>query len=181
MEPARASAQGGHPRRPQRRRPDSIRILLQYSQGGSSGGTQWFFDKIAANGVPYDIIGLSYYPWWHGTLAALNQNLSATAARYGRDIMVVETAYPWRAGGWETFATDRGPMTWATSTGGQKQFLHDLVAVVGAVPNNHGLGVVWWYPEAIQVPGVFIWGGGSVSLFDGSGSVLPAASEFTAP
>jgi hypothetical protein len=36
--------------------------------------------------------------------------------------------------------------------------------------------VVWWYPEAIQVPGLFVWGGGSLALFDSTGNVLPAAS-----
>ena len=36
----------------------------------------------------------------------------------------------------------------------------------------------WWYPEAIQVPGLFIWGGGSLALFDAGGNVLPAASRF---
>ncbi len=157
---------------------DAVRIMLQYSQGGSSGGTQWFFDHVDAAGVPYDIIGLSYYPWWHGSIGQLEANLQATEARYHRDIMVVETSYPWRAGGWESMGTNQAAMTWAATPAGQKQFLHDLVAAVGAVPGSHGLGVVWWYPEAIQVPGVSIWGGGSLSLFDASGNLLPAASIF---
>lgn len=157
---------------------ESVRILLQYSQGGKTDATRWFFDHVDAAGVPYDIIGLSYYPWWHGTLAQLKANLGATEGRYGRDIMVVETSYPWRAGGWEDMAPDRTPMTWAVSPAGQARFLRDLVGAVGAVPNGHGLGVVWWYPEAIQVPGLFVWGGGSLSLFDAGGNVLPAAAAF---
>jgi hypothetical protein len=46
------------------------------------------------------------------------------------------------------------------------------------VPNDLGAGVVWWYPEAIQVPGLFVWGGGSLALFDAGGNVLPAAADF---
>jgi arabinogalactan endo-1,4-beta-galactosidase len=157
---------------------DSVRIMLQYSQGGSSGGTQWFFDHMDAYGVPYDFIGVSYYPWWHGTLADLSANLRATALRYGRDVMVVETSYPWRAGGWEDMATDRAAMTWPISPQGQAQFLRDVLAAVAAVPNDHGAGVIWWYPEAIEVPGLFVWGGGSLALFDASGNVLPAAGDF---
>ena len=159
---------------------DSVRIMLQYSQGGSTGGTQWFFDHMEAYGVPYDVIGLSYYPWWHGTLASLRVNLLATARRYGRDVMVVETSYPWRGGGWEDVATDRTAMTWTVSPQGQAQFLRDVLDAVAAVPGGHGAGVVWWYPEAIQVPGLFIWGGGSLALFDASGDVLPAGAEFGA-
>jgi arabinogalactan endo-1,4-beta-galactosidase len=150
--------------------------MLHYSQGGSVGGSQWFFDHMDVYAVPYDIIGLSYYPWWHGTLADLSANLRATAGRYRREIMVVETSYPWRAGGWETMATNRGPMTWPVSPQGQAVFVHDVLDAVAAVPGSRGAGVVWWCPEAIQVPGLFIWGGGSLALFDSSGSVLPAAS-----
>ncbi len=157
---------------------DSVRIMLHYSQGGSIAGTQWFYDRMSTYGVPYDLIGLSYYPWWHGPLADLQANLTATGLRYGRDIMVVETAYPWRAGGWEGMATTPTAMTWPASPEGQDRFLRDLLDAVAAVPDHHGAGVIWWYPEAIQVPGLFIWGGGSLALFDAGGNVLPAASRF---
>ena len=157
---------------------DSVRIMLHYAQGGNSGGTQWFFDHMDANGVPYDMIGLSYYPWWHGTLGQLQANVRATALRYGRDIMVVETSYPWRAGGWEGMVTNSTAMTWPASPTGQAQFLRDVLDAVAAVPDHRGAGVIWWYPEAIQVPGLFIWGGGSLALFDAAGNVLPAAAAF---
>ena len=159
---------------------DSVRIMLHYSQGGSTGGTQWFFDHMNAYSVPYDLIGLSYYAWWHGALADLEANLQATAGRYGKDIIVVETSYPWRAGGWESMVTDATAMTWPASSQGQAQFLRDVIGAVASVPGGHGAGVVWWYPEAIQVPGLFVWGGGSLALFDAGGNVLPAASEFGA-
>lgn len=79
---------------------DPVRIMLHYSQGGSASGTAWFFDHIEAYGVPYDLIGLSYYPWWHGSIAGLEANLETTALRYDRDILLTELSYPWRAGGW---------------------------------------------------------------------------------
>ena len=157
---------------------DSVRIMLHYSQGVSSGGTQWFFDHVVASGVPFDLIGLSYYPWWHGPLGYLRDNLQATALRFGRDVMVVETAHPWRAGGWEDGATALAAMTWAISPQGQAQFLRDVLAAVATLPGGRGIGVVWWYPEAIQVPGLFVWGGGSLALFDAGGNVLPAAAAF---
>ena len=155
---------------------DTVRVMLHYSQGGDEGGTKWFFDHMNAYGVPYDLVGLSWYPWWHGTLAQLVANLHAAASRYDRGIVVVETSYPWRTGGWESMVTIPGAMTWAASPAGQAQFARDLVAAVAATPGGHGAGVVWWYPEAIQVPGLFVWGGGSLALFDSLGNVLPAAS-----
>ena len=155
---------------------DTVRIMLQFSQGGDAGGTAWCFDHMNADGVPYDLVGLSYYPFWHGTLAQLQANLQSAAGRYGRDIVVVETSYPWRAGGWESMVTSGGAMTWAATPQGQAQFVRDLVAAVAATPGGHGVGACWWYPEAIQVPGLFVWGGGSLALFDATGNVLPAAS-----
>jgi len=156
----------------------TVRVMVQYSQGASSGGTQWFFDHLVSAGVPFDVIGVSYYPFWHGGIGALRVNLQATAERYGRDVMVVETSYPWRAGGWENMVTNSGAMVWPVSQSGQTAFLTDLVAAVVAVPGGHGLGVVWWYPEAVQVNGLFVWGGGSLSLFDAAGNLLPAAAGF---
>lgn len=157
---------------------ESIRIMLHYSQGGSASGTQWFFDQVNRYGVPYDLIGLSYYPWWHGTLAELRANLWAAAQRYGREILVVETSYPWRAGGWESMATNRAAMSWAVTPEGQARFLRELLETVATARDTAGAGLIWWYPEAIQVPGLFVWGGGSLSLFDAGGNLLPAASEF---
>jgi arabinogalactan endo-1,4-beta-galactosidase len=156
---------------------DTVRIMLHYSQGASVSGTQWFVDHMKQAGVPFDVLGLSYYPWWHGPVADLRANLQAAVARYGIDVMLVEVSYPWRAGGWEGMVNLPGAMTWPISPTGQAQFLRDVTAAVAALPQEHGAGVYWWYPEAIPVNGLFVFGGGSLALFDDSGSVLPAASE----
>ncbi len=159
---------------------DSVRIMLHLSQGASPDGTRWFFDHVAAQGVPYDLIGLSYYPWWHGGIDALRANLSATALRYGKEIIVVETAYPWRAG-WSLPGSDLSAMTWPITPTGQAAFVRDVISAVAATPNGLGAGVVWWYPEAINVPGLFVWGSGALAWFDYTGRVLPAAKVFNEP
>ena len=156
---------------------DDVRIMLHYSQGASVGGTRWFFDHVEAQDVDYDLIGLSWYPYWHGTLAQLAANLEATALRYDRDIVVVETNYPWR-GGWTPATPLPGWQAWPLSPAGQAEFLRDLLDVVAATPNDRGAGVIWWYPEAIRTPGLFVWGDGALALFDDEGDILPAASVF---
>jgi arabinogalactan endo-1,4-beta-galactosidase len=160
---------------------DTVRIMLQFGQGGETAGTQWFFDHMAAYGVPYDLVGLSWYPLYHGPLAALQGNLQTTATRYGKDIVVVETSYPWRAGGWESSVTAQSDMAWPITTAGQAQFARDLVDAVAATAGGHGLGVLWWYPEAIPVTGLFIYAGGSLALFDSTGNALPAATQLGTP
>jgi arabinogalactan endo-1,4-beta-galactosidase len=60
--------------------------------------TQWFFDHLIVNHVPFDVIGQSYYPWWQGSLDDLRKNLAFMANRYKKPIILAETAYDWRKG-----------------------------------------------------------------------------------
>ena len=69
--------------------------MVHYDQGGDNAGSRWFFDNVVAQHVPFDVIGLSYYPFWHGTLSQLRANLDDLAQRYQRDVSVVETQYGW--------------------------------------------------------------------------------------
>lgn len=151
----------------------SVRIMLHYGQGGNAAGTQWFFDHVGQAGIPYDVIGLSYYPWWHGALSALAANLAAAANRYGKDVMVVETAYPWRSG-CSDCAGGAAAMTWPVTAAGQAQYLTDVAAAVQATPGGHGAAVFWWYPESVLTSSLFIWEGGAMAWFDDSGNALPA-------
>lgn len=54
---------------------------------------------------------------------------------------------------------DISALTWPVSAEGQAQFLRGVIDAVAAVPGGRGAGVVWWYPEAIEVPGLFVRGG----------------------
>ena len=71
------------------------KIMIHIDRGGDVAGTKAFLDKLDSYHVPYDIIGQSYYPWWHGSLNDLRQNLEFMARTYAKDIIVVEAAYNW--------------------------------------------------------------------------------------
>jgi arabinogalactan endo-1,4-beta-galactosidase len=153
--------------------------MLHYSLGANADATTWFFDHITAQGIDYDLIGLSYYPWWHGSVAALQATVRHVATAYGKDVLLVETTYPWRTAGSESITAGR-PLAWPASAAGQRQFIRDVIAAVAAAPGGRGIGVLWWYPESVPVTGLFVWGGGSMALFDDTGNVLPAARELDA-
>lgn len=157
---------------------DRVRIVIHTATGGQRAATKRFFDKMLAYEVPFDVIGLSYYPWWHGTLEDLRYNLEKTAQEYGKEILVVETAYPQHTGfsqGKGSWSQDR--LAWPYTPEGQRAFFEALLRVVRHTPNGLGLGVVWWYPESIPVPGLKIWFSGAMALFDEQGALLPAAKE----
>lgn len=153
-----------------RRAHGDTRILLHVDTGGDAARTAWFFRNAVAHDVPFDMIGLSYYPWWHGDPAALEENLRRTAAEFDKDILLVETAYPWRAD------DTSGTMPWPLTPDGQRAFLEDVIRIVRECPR--GRGVLWSGPETIPAPGVTVWKGGAAALFDAEGRPLPALEAF---
>jgi arabinogalactan endo-1,4-beta-galactosidase len=155
---------------------DHVRIMLHIDCGGDWAITQWFFDHMIAHQVDFDMIGQSYYPYWHGTLAQVGENLRRTAQTYHKDIVVVETAYPWKnSQRWTT----RKNMAWPISAQGQRQFMADLIKTVQQTPGGHGVGVIYWHPEGVPLRGGGrVWNGGDMSLFDDQGDALPAVGVF---
>ncbi|MFH0777802.1 MAG: glycosyl hydrolase 53 family protein [Candidatus Eisenbacteria bacterium] len=152
---------------------NTLRVMVHIDRGGDAAATGWFLRRLREENVEYDLLGLSYYPWWHGSMGDLRDNLHRTAEAFGKDIMIVETAYPWRP------SIEASGMYWEQTPGGQKQFLRQLIQVVRATPDGHGRGVLWWYPEAIPVRGLNVWKGGAAALFDTTGSALPALDAFS--
>ena len=94
--------------------------------------------------VAYDIIGLSYYPDYHGNLSVLNTALTTLEADHpDKQIMIVETGYGFQ---WQlSDAKYNFTSTWPLSESGQKQFTTDLIAALQTHPNVNG--IFWWYPE----------------------------------
>ncbi len=154
---------------------DAVRFMVHVDRGGDAGAVCWFFDGLAKRDVTgFDLIGLSFYPWWHGSLDDLKKALQAASA-YGKDVVVVETAYPYRG---EAHWTKQKNMAWPVTPEGQKQFLADVVAAVRETPGGRGRGVVYWYPEAIPVKGLKIWNDGATALFGADGAPLPGLDAF---
>lgn|SRR6185503_7611882 len=69
--------------------PDTY-IMLHIALGGQNAEARFFLDNMAKRNVPFDIIGLSYYPKWHGTLTDLKNNMADLAKRYPQQVMVAE-------------------------------------------------------------------------------------------
>ncbi|MER5278704.1 glycosyl hydrolase 53 family protein [Streptomyces sp. NPDC002809] len=126
-----------------------VRTVLHLSNGGDQSLYQWFFDAMKARGVAWDVIGLSFYPYWHGTLAELSANLAFVTARYGTPALVAETAYPWTLTGKDGFAnlvSTSSQLTsgYPASSAGQNAWVRAVADTVAATPNGMGLGYVYW-------------------------------------
>ena len=131
-------------------------IMLHVDNGGNNEMYRWWFDNITRLGVPFDLIGASYYPYWHGTLADLQNNLDDIALRYNKDIVVVETAYaftPDDNDDYENIINVQERPGYSFTPAGQAKMLADIMSITRAVPNGHGLGVMWWDATWTAVPG----------------------------
>ena len=138
----------------------NIKVIVHVDEGNNNAKFRWFFDKAKANNVKYDVIGLSYYPYWiksdyTTTIADLENNLKDMASRYGKEVMVVEVG---------------GDYTLVQNT---KDMLVAVIKAVKAVPNNKGLGVVYWEPE-----GEKSWSGYQLSAWLSGGKPSPALDAF---
>jgi arabinogalactan endo-1,4-beta-galactosidase len=170
--------------------PDT-KIMLHLANGGDNGLYRWWLDNITAQGAQFDVIGASYYGYWHGSLGDLQNNLNDISARYGKDVVVAETAYPFRladADGWPNLigATDQLVAGYPATPEGQAANFRDVLSIVRAVPNGRGLGAFYWDATWIAVPGNG-WNPADPSsgnawenqaLFDFDHHPLPAMDQF---
>lgn len=104
-----------------------------------------FYQALSNYTSDYDIIGLSYYPYWHGDLSILEGLLTTLETTYPtKKIQIVETGYPHAY--YPTGANYDLQSTWPATEAGQKAFAQQLVATLNA--HSSVTGLYWWFPEA---------------------------------
>lgn len=122
----------------------TAKVVVHTEMGRASNVTS-FYATLNNYTTDYDIIGLSYYPYWHGDLTVLNNLLTTLEATYPtKKIQIVETGYPHAY--YPTGATYDLQSIWPATEAGQKAFTEQLVATLNAHSNVNGL--YWWFPEA---------------------------------
>jgi arabinogalactan endo-1,4-beta-galactosidase len=136
----------------------SIKVIVHISNGWDNNLFRWIFDGLKNNGAQWDIIGMSLYPStsnWQTLNEQCLANMNDMVSRYNKDVMVVEVGMSW----------DQADAC--------KSFLTDLITKVKSVPNNRGLGVLYWEPESYGT-----WQGYTLGAFDNSGKPTSALDAF---
>jgi arabinogalactan endo-1,4-beta-galactosidase len=142
---------------------------------------QWFFDHLTSEGNvnDFDIIGVSYYPLWHKgvTVDDLSLSISGFRTRFSKDVIMVETAYPWTHEANDSYTNLFGSETPITgypyTVEGHRSMMRKLTQ---EVYDGGGIGLVYWEPAWITSQMKDLWGTGSSwennALFDFDGKVL---------
>ena len=144
-----------------------IPVMIHLDNGGNNALYREWFDHYCARGEDFDYIGLSYYPFWHGTMENLRENMYDIAERYQKDLIVAEVSMGYTMKDYQQYEklSDSERKGYATkpelveSLGypmtlqGQMDFTKDFLDLVKSVPNGHGCGFFWWEPAWIPVAG----------------------------
>jgi arabinogalactan endo-1,4-beta-galactosidase len=182
----------------------NVKIIFHLERSGDNARYRQWFDAVTQAGVDYDIIGVSYYPRWHGSMQEVGHNLEDISTRYNKDVMIVETAYPFTdrhyadMPGVSLAISDRitlpegGFSPYPHSVEGQSHFLRDLVKMVKSIKRCKGL--YYWEPAWLPADGS-TWSTKSARkyineehkaegnewanhcLFDYEGNLLPTINE----
>lgn len=120
-------------------------IMLHYDQGADTEGAKAFYDTFHGYDIPYDIIGLSYYPWWHGNLLGLRDNILSILDNYpDKDVIVVEVGYRPR----EYEEGELPPFPEDAPGGPRKAFLEAVNATLLGISDRRVKGIFWWEPAS---------------------------------
>ncbi|WP_340384330.1 arabinogalactan endo-1,4-beta-galactosidase [Streptomyces sp. SS7] len=133
-------------------------VALHLANAGDDATVRRWFDSARTYGVTYDVIGLSYYGYWHGSLAAAQTTLDDVASRYAKPVFVAETAYPFRLDSDDSLTNQidtTGELVsgYPASAAGQLAWMNAVANIVEAVPNGRGLGVFYWEATWTAVSG----------------------------
>lgn len=144
-----------------------VPIMLHLDNGGNQLLYQTWFDEYMKRGEDFQIIGLSYYPFWHGTMEAFRDNMNQLATRYHKDLVVAEVSFGFTMEDYGTYeqlnpCERKGMATkpelvqtipYDMSKMGQCKFLQDFLGVIEQVPEKKGRGFFYWEPGWIPVKG----------------------------
>lgn len=164
-----------------RQNSSNCKIILHYAGIQNSDS---FFNIVKY--VDYDIIGLSYYPIWHGkSITQLKQKIQELGKNYNKSILIAETAYPFTLdwNDWTNNVVGQNSQLilpdYPATNEGQKKFIHDIKSIMREAEN--GIGFCYWGAELIawkgnQATNASPWE--NQAIFDFNNKALPVLSEF---
>lgn len=120
------------------------KIILHTELGNSHNSTVVFFKKMKEQNIDFDVIGLSYYPDYHGKMAAFNSTLTKLEANNpAKPIMIMETGYGYE---YALPGANTSYKEFAITQDGQAEFAKTLISTLKQ--HNNVMGLFWWWPEA---------------------------------
>ena len=149
------------------RKLDKIPVMIHLDNGGNNALYREWFDNYMQRGEDFEIIGLSYYPFWHGTLQMLEDNMNDIAKRYGKELIVAEVSMGYTMEDYKDYEqlSDAERKGYATKPAlvekieypmtkqGQYDFMEDFLQRISHIRGDLGRGFFYWEPAWIPIKG----------------------------
>ena len=158
---------------------NSIKTIIHLDQGGKYNILSNWMDNSLKSGInDFDILGLSYYPYLHGSFDELSDTLKKLVDSYKKPVFIAETAYPWRLCKNGFIGQEEIDIVGIkASSKGQRQLLEKVDEIASSVPNNMCYGWLYWEPACIPQMEQGGWES-NMGIFDESGKVMEAVNVF---
>lgn len=156
-----------------------MKVMIHLDQGGRYFYLkEWFAKAFDAGLEDFDVMGLSYYPFWHGTFADLKETMEKLVAEYHKPIMIVETAHAWRKSkqGFIDEAQEK-IAGFPASPKGQKCVLELVANIVASLSDNMGQGFFYWEPMCVPKAKEGGWAQ-NMGLLEEDGRVMEGIEAF---
>lgn len=132
----------------------STQVIIHTADADSDAHARWFYDGISGQGVRWDLTGLSYYCMWHGTLTNLAGVVADVRTRYGKPVVITETAYPFTTANADSQSnTIPGTTTCEGHPASRSGQAGNFTAVQDTARSAGAIGVFYWEPTWTAVKG----------------------------
>ena len=129
-----------------------IKTVVHFTNVETPGPIYNNLKKLQALDAKVDVVGLSYYPYWHGDLTNLMSVINTVKTRFGYDAMCVENSYMFDTGDGDGNSNSVGSgdvcENYPASVQGQAAEVRDVCAAVSLAG---GIGYFYWEPAWIPV------------------------------
>lgn len=156
----------------------NTQLMIHLDEGATYAYYEEWFDHMMELGTTdFDLIGLSYYPYIHGTYEDFEDTLHKLVERYKKPLIVAEFAHPFRKSKGSFFREEQEQRAGHSATReGQRESLEHLVRIIENVPDGKCEGFFYWEPFMRIEPNEENGWGTFMGLMDDEGRLTEGGS-----
>ncbi len=135
---------------------ENIKTVIHLANGATYSTVSAFIDQLENDKIDFDVIGLSYYSYWHGSMSTFQSCVEKLNENYDYDICVMEYSYGYgddsNAYTSNIFSSDMEETGgYKATVQGQASYIHDVNETIASV--DQGIGSFYWEPAWLPLEG----------------------------
>ena len=128
-----------------------ISVVVHYTRIQDKADVLTLVDRLIRCELDFDMIGMSYYPFWDGSFENMSRVLELINEKYGKKAFIAETSYCYTTEDGDGFGNSLSSKDlvkgYPASVEGQATVIHDICQCVS---DANGIGIFYW--EGAWIP-----------------------------